>query len=232
MLRHRRLAAALAIAALAAAAPMTTASAAAPATARPASPPQVLTLFALGGPAVPSGHTLSDTLQGTLTLLDFSSGLGLQCTTSSWQGQVAVNPTNPSPAVITLLPSLFTISGCTDSTPGVTAVTSVTVTGLPDTLMIFGSTYLAQIQAPGGPLIITATLVTGSTSTVCTYQAIPGTNGTIAPGSGPMTFSNQAFHQVTPPAVCGTTTTQVALFSATYSPLIDNSAGGANVYVN
>jgi hypothetical protein len=234
MYRTRHLATALAIAALAVAAPIATASAAITTAARPASPPQTLTLGGPGGAPVPAGDTLSATLQSSsLTLLTSIAGPGLTCSASAWKGSLAANPSGPSPAVITLLPSLFTISGCTDNNPGVTAVTSVTVSGLPESLLIFGSTYIAQIQPPGGPLTITENLVTGGGSpTICMYQAIPGTNGNFASGSGPLTFTYQPFHQLTTLPACGAATAYVALFSATYSPLTDNSAGGTSVYVN
>jgi hypothetical protein len=226
--RFRQLAA-LAATALAVAVPAATASAAV-IPAAPSAP--VLTLNALGGPQANPGDLLSATLlpDPPLSLLEATSGLGLTCKASTWQGQLLSNPALPGPAVIRLL--AYTISLCSDNNPGVTGVASVVVSGLPDNLTVNGGTFVLQIvPASSSPLTITAVVNVGSGTATCVYQAVPATNGITALGSTLWKFTNQPFTLVAGPlGPCGVTVKDN--FTAVYYPITDSTAGGATVYVN
>ncbi|MBC3839783.1 hypothetical protein GXW82_04670 [Streptacidiphilus sp. 4-A2] len=127
----------------------------------------------------------------------------------------------------------LTISACTDNAPTVTGVTGVAVTNLPQFLQVIGAgSFPLQIVPGPAPLQIAVTLsTTTAPSVVCTYQAAVPTSGNTALGSSPWRFVNQAFRLISGPLpVCGTSGT--SYLTASYSPVIDTSAGGANVYVN
>jgi hypothetical protein len=221
------LAVAFAATALIVAVPIATASAAATPAATSATVP-VLSLNAPVTPPALPGDILTATLTAPpLTLLEVSSGLGLTCNASTWQGQLLSNPAVPGPAVIKLL--AYTISACSDTNPGVT-VLSVTVSGLPDTLTVNGATFALQIvPASSVPLTITAVVNAGSVGTVsCVYQAAPPTNGITALGITPWKFANQPFNLVAGPlGPCGATPAD--RFTAVYFPVMD---GTKAVYVN
>lgn len=220
---------AAAAAALALAAPVTAADAAT----APSGP--VLTLSGVGGPPANLGDVLSAQLSpGTLLELLSSpgGGSGLFCQQSSWQGQLVSNPAVPGTAVIKLAPPLK-ISGCKDSNPTVTGVTGVTVNGLPALLQVTGATpYPLQILPTTAPLQIVVSLTTTTVPVVCTYQQATGViNGNTSLGSAPWSFTAQPFNLVGgPTGPCGPTTTD--FLTASYSPVIDATAGGALVYVN
>ncbi|QMU70704.1 Tat pathway signal sequence domain protein [Streptacidiphilus sp. P02-A3a] len=195
----------------------------------------VLSLSALGGPAANPGDLLTSSLTPgtTLSLTSTpSGGQGLFCQQSVWGGQLLANPPLPGPAVIRLLNPL-TISACTDNSPTVTAVTGVAVSGLPQTLQVTGvGAFPLQLLPTSGPLQITVTLATtAAPSVVCTYQAPGPLTGNTALGSSPWRFVNQQFNLVSGPLpACGTTPN--GFLTAAYSPVIDTTAGGANVFVN
>jgi hypothetical protein len=67
---------------------------------------------------------------------------------------------------------------------------------------------------------------------VCTYQSATSViNGNTALGSAPWQFVNQPFRLIsgTLPA-CGSSPT--SFLTAGYSPVIDTTAAGANIFVN
>jgi hypothetical protein len=211
-------------------------AAAGPATAATVAPAAVpvLTYGALNTPAVGVGDLLTSSLTPgtTLSLTTVpSGGVGLFCLQSVWGAAVTSNPAVPATAVLQLL-NPFTISSCTDNNPTVTGVTGVSVTGLPDTFTVNGSgAFPLQIIPGSTPFQITVSLTTTGAPVVCTYQASGPLNGNTSLGSAPWRFVNQPFKLAggTLPA-CGTAPT--AFFTASYSPVIDNSRGGANVFVN
>jgi hypothetical protein len=243
MRRIRHLITAVAATGLAAAVPIATASAAAPgdpalapastSSSSPAPGSAVLTLGGPTGPPAAVGSLVSASLfpDASLRLLESTTELGLYCDASTWVGQVVSNPAVPGTAVLTLLPSGFTASMCTDNNPKVISVTNVVITGLPDTLMITGAgSFPIQILPPGGPLTITENLtVSGIGASSCVFQAIAPTAGTaLGGGFNPWNFVNQPFKLVSGIiGPCGMTTSD--LFSAEYSPIVDS---GAHVYVN
>jgi len=195
----------------------------------------VLSLKALGGPPANPGDLLTSSLTPGTTLsltTTPSGGIGLFCQQSVWGGQLLSNPALPGPAVIRLL-NPFTISSCTDNAPTVTSVTGVSVSGLPQNLQVTGTgTFPLQIVPLSTPLQLTVTLTTTtSPSVVCTYQSPGPLNGNTALGSQPWRFVNQPFQLTSGPLpVCGTSPT--SFLTAAYSPVIDTTAGGANVFVN
>lgn len=229
MLRAKLIAA---VAALAAAAAVPVAAASAAQAASAAVP--VLTLNALGGPPANPGDLLAASLlPGSYLQLTTAPGssTGLICRQSTWQGQLLSNPAVPGPAVIRVI-APFTIALCTDSNPTVTGVTSVAVGGLPEILQINGaSPFPIQLLPSGPPLTITANLTTTAGPVTCVYQAAGPIVGNTALGSAPLVFTNQPFNLVSGPLPpCGTTPRDY--FSAQYYPLLDTTAGNAQVYVN
>jgi len=211
------------------------AHAATPVATTPVAAVPVLSLKALGGPPANPGDLLTSSLTpgSTLSLTSTpSGGTGLFCQQSVWGGQLLSNPALPGPAAIRLLNPL-TISACTDNSPTVTGVTGVAVSGLPQTLQVTGTgTFPLQLIPLSAPLQITVNLTTSAApSVVCVYQA-PGTlNGNTALGSQPWRFVNQQFQLISGPLpACGTTPN--GFLTAAYSPVIDTTAGGANVFVN
>lgn len=229
------LAAAAPIAASAAPGGRAAAAPAATASSTPSSGPSGSAVLTLGGPGAtpaPVGSIVSGSLfpDASLRLLESSTELGLICDASTWQGKVLSNPAVPGTAVITLV-APFTATACTDDNPKVISVTSVVVSGLPDTLMITGAgSFPIQILPPGGPLTITENLtVSGIGASSCVFQAHPPTAGNaLGGGFNPWNFVNQPF-TLTSGIIgpCGMTAAD--LFSAEYSPIVDS---GAHVYVN
>ena len=199
----------------------------------------VLSLTALGGPAATPGDLLTSSLTPgtTLSLTTASSGgVGLFCQQSVWTGQLLGNPALPGPAVIRLgnpVTNPLTVAACTDNSPTVTGVTGVSVSGLPQTLQVTGTgTFPLQLLPSGGPLQFTVNLTTSAApSVVCVFQSTGPLLGNTALGSAPWRFVNQPFKLVSGPLpACGTTPT--GYLTAAYSPVIDTTAGGANVFVN
>jgi hypothetical protein len=211
------------------------AHAATPVASAPVAAVPVLSVTALGGPPANPGDLLTSSLTpgSTLSLTSTpSGGVGLFCQQSVWGGQLLANPALPGPAVIRLLNPL-TISACTDNAPTVTAVTGVAVSGLPQNLQVTGTgSFPLQILPLSTPLQLTVTLsTTTAPSVVCTYQATGPLNGNTALGSAPWRFVNQPFRLTGGPLpACGTTPN--GFLTAAYSPVIDTTAGGANVFVN
>lgn len=223
----RYLAASAAVAAataLAVAAPAATATAAS------------LSVLSLGAPSAAPAHP-GDIVQAQLqpsTQLKLSTTpagtIGLACTYSSWQAQVATNPYVPGSATLQLTTS-YSITGCTDNNPKVTGVTSVTWVNLIE-ITVFGSAPFPFQLISGGPAIqLVVNLATTTGTLTCTYQAIGTPTGTAGPGLGPWSLVNQPFTQLgTPMPQCGAAGTN--FFSAAYRPIIDVTAGGAPLYVN
>jgi hypothetical protein len=195
----------------------------------------VLSLSALGGPAATPGDQLASSLTPgtTLSLTTVASGgVGLFCQQSVWSGQLLANPSLPGPAVIRVMPPL-TIASCTDNSPTVTGVTGVAVSGLPDMLQVTGTgSFPLQLLPGASPLQIAVTLTTTTApSVVCTFQSPGPLLGNTALGSTPWRFVNQPFKLISGPLpACGTAPT--GFLTAAYSPVIDTTAGGANVFVN
>jgi hypothetical protein len=213
-------------------APMSAVAAAAPA----AAPTQVLTLGALAAAPVNVGDLLTSSLTPGSTLSITAAaggGVGLFCSQSVWGGRVLANPAAPGGTAVIQLLNPFTISACTDNSPTVTGVAGVAVSGLPDNLQVTSNpTYPLRILPTGAPLQIAVTLnVVGPATVVCTYQAVGVVMGNTTAGSNPWRFTNQPF-QLTggPLPACGTGPT--SFFSAAYSPVIDTTVGGMNVFVN
>jgi hypothetical protein len=220
--------AAAAAALLAVAAPVAAASTAQAATAGP-----VLTLNALAGPpAVPGDTLVSSLTPGTLLRFTTTAGgsTGLFCQQSKWQAQLLSNPAVPGPATSKLV--ALAIAGCVDNNPTVTGVVSVAVGNLPQLLQVTGSgAFPIQILPTGAPLQIIVNVTTTGGAVSCVYQAGGAVNGNTGLGSVPWVFTNQPFKLVSGPLTpCGSTA--VGYLTASYSPVIDATAGGAVVYVN
>ena len=155
----------------------------------------------------------------------------LFCAQSSWQARTLANPAVPGPATLQI--TAMTIASCKDTTPGVTGVVGVVATNLPVIAQVFGSgTFPIQVIPGGGPgpLGITATLNTAAGAVTCVYQSLPPLQGSTGLGSVPWTFLNQRFQLTSGPLpFCGAT---LDYYTASFSPVIDLTAGGATVYVN
>lgn len=192
-----------------------------------------LTVNSPSGPPVNPGDILNSSLtSGTVLSLATSpgGGVGLFCKQSSWQAMALVNPPVGSPAVSRI--TLMTIAACADNNSGVASVSGVAVGNLPDMLQVIGAgSFPVQILPSGAPLQIVVTLVLSSGATaVCTYQSNPPINGNTGLGSVPWSFTNQAFALTAGPLpFCGAPTDY---FSAAYSPVIDLTQAGGNVFVN
>ena len=211
-----------------------TAPAMTPAAAAAAVP--TLTLNALGGPAAVPGDMLSSSLTpGTqLSLTTAPAGpQGLFCKQSVWNGQLLANPPVGGLAVIRVLPPATTIAACVDNNPTVIGVTGVVVNNLPDMLQVTGvGAFPIQLVPTAAPIQIVATLTTtGPPTVVCTYQAAGVLNGNTSLGLNPWMFVNQPFQLVGGPLpACGVNPQD--FINVNYSPVIDLTKAGANVYVN
>jgi hypothetical protein len=200
-----------------------------------AAPAQVLTLGALAAAPVNVGDLLTSSLTpgSTLSLTAApGGGVGLFCSQSVWGGRVLANPAAPGGTAVIQLLNPFTIAACTDNNPTVTGVVGVSVANLPDNLQVTSNpTYPLRIVPTGAQLQIIVTLTTKGPNVTCTYQAGGVIAGNTSAGSNPWRFTNQPFPLVGPvqPA-CGTGPT--SFFSAAYSPVIDTTVGGTNVFVN
>jgi hypothetical protein len=195
-----------------------------------------LTLNALGGPAAVPGDMLASSLTpGTqLSITTAPSGpQGLFCKQSVWNGQLLANPPVGGLAVIRVLPPATTIAACVDNNPTVIGVTGVVVNNLPTMLQVTGAgAFPIQLVPVAAPIQIVVTLTTtGPPTVVCTYQAVGVLNGNTALGLMPWTFMNQPFQLVggVLPA-CGVNPRD--FMNVNYSPVIDVTKAGANVYVN
>jgi hypothetical protein len=206
------------------------------AAAAPAAVVPTLTRIALGGPPANPGDLLTSSLApGTALSLSAVPGgpVGLVCQQSVWGGQLLANPPVGGLAVIRLLNPL-TIAACGDNSPGVIGVNGVAVAGLPDMLQVTGvGAFPLQIVPAPAPLQIILNLNTVAGPVVCTYQAAPPVlMGNTALGAAPWKFVNQRFQLIAGPLpFCGAAGPQ-SFLTASYSPVIDTTAGGTNVFVN
>jgi hypothetical protein len=193
------------------------------------------TVKAHGGAPVAVGDLLSSSLTpgSNLSLLTAAGGggVGLICAQSVWQAPTLANPPVGGAAVLQI--TSYTISSCVDTAPGVTGVLGVTTANLPVMLRVtgVGAFPIQIIPGPGpGPLRIVASLNTAGGAVGCTWQSVPATNGTTGLGALPWVFNSQPFTLIAGPLpFCGAPND---FFTAAYSPVIDVTAGGANVFVN
>ncbi|WP_354644103.1 Tat pathway signal sequence domain protein [Kitasatospora camelliae] len=219
---------------IAAAATLLTAFAAAsPAQAAgPGLAPAVLTHGSAGGTDVAVGDVLTaDLVAGShATFYSSASGTsGVKCATSSFSATVTENPAAPGVAVERL--DTHTFGSCTSNVAGVLGVQSITVNNLPYTNAVSDGPGNPVTLSPSGtaPLQTTVVLRTLLGTINCVYRAPGSISGSVAAGTGALSFANQAFAKASGSSLCFAT----GYFSATYGPVVDSSVPGSpQVYVN
>lgn len=188
----------------------------------------VLTYGGAGGENAVVGDVLNASLASGTAATFYSSSTGtsgVSCSASSFSATVTDNPAAPGVASESLTDQTFT--GCTSNVFGVLSVRSVTVNNLPYTVTVDDST--GTVTVSGSPIQTTVVLGTLLGSATCVYQSTNGSiTGTSDNASNAITFANQPFTKASGSSLCFSS----AYFSATYSPIVDTTQGGAAVFVN
>ncbi|MBU7597637.1 Tat pathway signal sequence domain protein [Streptomyces sp. P38-E01] len=186
----------------------------------------VLTNDSAGGTAVAVGDVLSAGLaEGTnATFFDSADGsTGVTCATSGFKATVGDNPTAPGTATGSL--DSLTLTDCTANILGVTSV-AITIDNLPYTLGV-DSGEGNPVTISGEPMKISAELDTLIGKITCVYEST-GINGSADNADNSIAFSKQEFTRSEGPSNCFSP----GYFTATYSPIQNETAGGSPVFVN
>jgi hypothetical protein len=180
-----------------------------------------------GGTNVTVGDTLTAGLaSGTTTTFFDANGKGVTCTGAAFSATVTANPTVGSGDATESVDGL-SFSGCTSNISGVRSVKSITIDNLP---------YSGDVSDTAGTITITGSvhativlnLVIGTAT--CKYTGpTGGVVGSAVASSNSLDFVNQAFTKDTG-SWSGCPSPEN--FTASFSPVVDPTAGGASVYVN
>lgn len=206
---------------------------AAPAGAAPSSSlaSAVLTYPTPAGTAVAVNDVIQASLKTGTNATFYSSATGttgVRCAASSFSATVLSNPPAPGTATESLTGQSFT--SCTTNVFGTTGVQSVTVNNLPYATSVTSGGVVTISGTATAPIQSTVVLNSLLGTITCVYRT--GTNtltGTAANATNSITFTNQVLTKSSGPSLCFGT----AYFSATYSPVRDNSRTGTPaVYVN
>lgn len=190
----------------------------------------VLTVGAVGGQQAEFGDIVVASLAGGKSATFYSTttgATGVSCSSSTFSSAVTGNPSAPGVATETLDDQTF--ASCTTNVFGTLGVRSMALNNLPYSVSVDGGTNAVTISAASAGVIQSTVVVSTILGTVtCVYRPVTGTiNGVADNASNAIIFTNQQFNKVSGSALCLST----AYFSATYSPVIDRTQGGA-VFVN
>jgi hypothetical protein len=191
----------------------------------------VLTTGKVGGTNVRDGATLKANLKSGSTANFIKSGTkstGVKCKKSSFSAKVTSNPKKPGTAKESLTAQSF--SSCTSNVQDVKSIKSVKLSNLPNKVSSSdkkGFPVTVSESSSSKPLKTTVVLNTVLGSVTCVYTA-KSLSGHGSNSGNTITFTNQKLSKSSGPSVCFKT----GLFSATYGPLEDSSAGNAKVFIN
>jgi hypothetical protein len=191
----------------------------------------VLTTGKTGGTNVKVGATLKASLKSGTTANFIESGTkstGVKCKKSAFSAKVTSNPKKPGTAKESLTSQSF--SSCTSNVTDVKSIKSVKLSDLPNNVSVSdksGFPVTVSETSKSKPLKVTVVLgsVLGTVTCVYTAKSVSGHGSNTG---NVITFSSQKFGKSSGPSVCF----KSGLFSATYGPIKDSSAGNAKVFVN
>lgn len=190
----------------------------------------VLTYGSSAGPDVGVGDALSASLKaGTTARFTSTAGgsTGATCTASSFSATVTSNPAAPGTATESLTNQTF--GSCTENISGVLSVQSITVDNLPYNASVSSSTGVVTVTGSSAAIQTTVVLNTLLGRITCRYQANGGAiTGDTSDVDNSITFSDEQFNKTSGPSLCFNN----GFFSAIYAPVVDNTQGGAAVFVN
>jgi hypothetical protein len=182
-----------------------------------------------GGQNVAVGDTLSASLvSGGVAFFATSSGgtSGVSCSVSTFSASVSGNPAAPGTASESITGQTF--GTCTSNVVGTTGVNGVTVTSLPMVTTV-ASDGTVTVGSTAAPVTTSIKLRTLLGSITCGYTAANGSiSGVASNTNNSIAFANQPFNKASGSVLCPSN----GYFTATYSPITDNTAGGAAVVVN
>jgi hypothetical protein len=191
----------------------------------------VLTTGKVGGANVRVGATLKANLMSGTTGNFIQSGTkstGVKCKTSSFSAKITSNPKKPGTAKESLTAQSF--SKCSSNVQDVKSIKSVKLSNLPNNVTSSdksGFPVTVSGTSSKKPLKVTVVLNTDLGSVTCVYTA-KSISGKGSNTGNTITFTSQKFGKSSGPQVCF----KAGLFSATYGPLEDTSAGNAKVFIN